>query len=253
MLICSLPSVPWRMSKTKTIFFESGDQWPSKWGVFWPGSRRLEVAAVGVDGPQAHLALVDAREEELLAVGRPLQVLLEGAVPGEADRLRGGGAARAPASSRAGSDGRRLRGFISSPRSSSRVAARFGAPKDPVIVPRPCSPEGATFSAAPRCAYNTSTGTVAGPSRNLRGRAGSPPARLRPHMQDASFTFLKNRPRNAQPLRLRATHPGRGPRLGRAATPTRFAPTATATSSPSVNPERPARASCWPATATRSA
>jgi len=31
--ICSFPSVPCRMSRTKTTFFPSGDQWASKFGV----------------------------------------------------------------------------------------------------------------------------------------------------------------------------------------------------------------------------
>src|SRR5262249_17897341 len=52
------------------------------------GQDALEAGAVGVHGPQGHLALVDAGEDELLAVGRVVQVRLVAAVAGQAD---GGG------------------------------------------------------------------------------------------------------------------------------------------------------------------
>ncbi len=42
-----------------------------------PWQQRLEVAAVGAGGPQAHLAGVQARKKEALAVGRPGEVLEE--------------------------------------------------------------------------------------------------------------------------------------------------------------------------------
>src|SRR5262249_1784985 len=47
--------------------------------------------AFGVHRPQAHLAFVEARQQKALAVGRPLQVLLEIAVLGQADDFGGGG------------------------------------------------------------------------------------------------------------------------------------------------------------------
>ena len=50
------------------------------------GRSGFRSRAVGVHGPQAHLAVVDAREQEALAVGRPLQVLLELAVAASGGR-----------------------------------------------------------------------------------------------------------------------------------------------------------------------
>src|SRR5262245_57188294 len=51
-LICNLPSVPWSVSQTKTIFLPSGDQWPSKCGVVC-GSRAFSspLAASTVHSP----------------------------------------------------------------------------------------------------------------------------------------------------------------------------------------------------------
>src|SRR5438128_2474453 len=43
------------------------------------GQERLEVGAVNVHGAELHGAALPAREEELLAVGRPAEVLQEAA------------------------------------------------------------------------------------------------------------------------------------------------------------------------------
>ncbi len=52
------------------------------------GQEPLKIGAVDVHRPQGHLASVDAREQKLVAVGRPLQMLNEIADLGNSDRRR---------------------------------------------------------------------------------------------------------------------------------------------------------------------
>jgi len=66
----------------------SGDQWPSKCGSAWFGNSRFNPGAVSSHDPQSHFAFVDACKQDLLAVGRPLEVLLEAAVGREPGGLR---------------------------------------------------------------------------------------------------------------------------------------------------------------------
>jgi hypothetical protein len=56
--------------------------------------KRLQLAPIRVHHPQAHFAFVDSRHEHFLAIGRPLQVLFETSVPGQANCACNGRASR---------------------------------------------------------------------------------------------------------------------------------------------------------------